>query len=57
MVKLKKGELISKSKIWSIRPGTGIPSKYYDNVIGTKAKKFIKKNELLKKNHITIKIT
>jgi len=54
---IKKGELISKSKIWSIRPGTGIPSKYYDNVIGTKAKKFIKKNELLKKNHITIKIT
>ena len=53
---IKKGELITKGSIWSIRPGTGIPSKFYDRVIGTKAKKVIKENQLIKKNQINLKI-
>ena len=53
---INKGEVISKEKIWSIRPGTGIPSKYFDKVIGTKAKKSIKKNKLLNKDQIYTKI-
>lgn len=54
---LKKGEKILKDSIWSIRPGTGIPSKYYDRIIGTKVKKAIKKNELLKDNQISLKLS
>lgn len=54
---ISKGDLISKEKIWSIRPGTGIPSKYFDRVVGSKAKKNIKKNKLLKKNQISTKIS
>ena len=34
--------------IWSKRPGTGIPAKLMKKVIGKKAKKNIKENQLLK---------
>ena len=47
----------AKEKIWSIRPGTGIPSKYFDRVVGSKAKKNIKKNKLLKKSQISTRIS
>lgn len=45
---IKKGEIISEDMIWSKRPGTGIPSKKMNEVIGKKAKVDIKENTLLK---------
>ena len=33
--------------IWSKRPGTGIPAKLMNKVIGKKTKKLIKENEML----------
>jgi len=52
---IEKGSKITKNNIWSIRPGTGIPSKYFDKVISKKINKNIKKGELLTKKHIKIK--
>jgi len=53
---INKNEKITAKDIWSKRPGTGIPSRYMDKIIGKKAKKFIKKNTLIKKSQIGIKI-
>ena len=39
--------------IWSKRPGTGIPSRFMSKVIGKRAKKFIKKNTLIKRSQIS----
>ena len=52
---IKKNQIITQKDIWSKRPGTGIPSRYMNKVIGKKAK-FIKKNTLLTKTQIGIKI-
>ena len=52
---IKKGEKISNKNIWSKRPGTGIPSKYFDQLIGKKVLKDIKKNKLIKKKQISSK--
>ncbi len=38
---IKKGELLSADNIRSIRPGLGLKPKYYDDVIGKKAKQDI----------------
>ena len=43
---------LTKKNLWSIRPGTGIPSRYYDKVIGLKAKTNIKSGNLLKLNQL-----
>ena len=53
---IKKGEKFTKQNIWSIRPGTGIPSEYYDKIIGKKIMKSIKKGKLLKKKHINFRL-
>ena len=53
---IKKGEMLTKKNIWSIRPGTGIPSQYFDKLIGKKIMKSIKKGKLLEKKHINIKL-
>ena len=45
---IKKGEKISENNIWSKRPGTGIPAKDMDKMIGKIAIKDIPKNTLLK---------
>ena len=45
---LKKGDIISQDKIWSKRPGTGIPSYKMSKLIGKKILRNIKKNSLLK---------
>ena len=50
---IKKGEKFSESNIWSKRPGTGIPSRFFYKLIGKIAKKNIKKNSLIKKNHFS----
>ena len=44
---IKKNSKITKSMVWTKRPGTGIPSKDIDKVIGKIAKKNIKKNTLI----------
>ena len=53
---IEKGEKFTKKNIWSIRPGTGIPSKYFDTVIGKKNFSSIKKGSLLNKKNIKLKI-
>ncbi len=53
---INKNEKITSKDIWSKRPGTGIPSRYMGKLIGQKAKKFIKKNTLIKKSQVRIKI-
>ena len=44
---LKKGEVIKRDFITIKRPGTGISPKYFDVLIGKKAKKDIDKDEIL----------
>ena len=50
---IKKNQKIKANDIWSKRPGTGIPSRYMDRIIGKTAKKFIKKNTLITKSQIS----
>ena len=45
---IKKGDKLSKNNIRIIRPGYGIKSKYYDDIIGKKAIKKISKGTALK---------
>ena len=44
---IKKGEKFSEENIWTKRPGTGIPAKKYENVLGKISNKGIKNNTLL----------
>jgi N-acetylneuraminate synthase len=44
---LYPGDKITKHNIWSIRPGTGIPSRNFDKVLGMVVKNKIEKKELL----------
>ena len=44
---IKKNEIITQDMVWTKRPGTGIPSKEIDKVIGKRAKKAISKNSLI----------
>ena len=46
--KIKKGEKIKQYMIWSKRPGTGIPAKKMNQVVGRKAKSDIPQNSLIK---------
>ncbi len=45
---INAGEIITAEKIWSKRPGTGIPSSKMDEIIGKRAKHDIDANALLK---------
>jgi pseudaminic acid synthase len=49
---IKKGEKITEKNIRSVRPAFGLHPKYYDKVIGKKAKKDLKKGEPLKIKYI-----
>lgn len=40
---INKGEIFSKENVKSIRPGFGMPPKYYEDILGKKAKETIKK--------------
>ena len=45
--KIKKGEIFSEENIWTKRPGTGIPAKEYENILGKTSNKDVKNNTLL----------
>ena len=49
---IKRDELFSYKNIKVIRPGFGLHSKYYEKIIGLKAKKNIAKGTPLKKNMV-----
>lgn len=44
---IKSGDTISGDMIWAKRPGTGIPSRFRDQIIGRKAVRDIKANKLI----------
>jgi sialic acid synthase SpsE len=46
-VSLEEGEVITEEKIAIKRPGTGIPPKHYDLLIGKTMKRAIDKEEAL----------
>jgi pseudaminic acid synthase len=41
---LKEGDVITENDIRSVRPGFGLPPKYYDKLIGTKVAISVEKN-------------
>ena len=45
---IKRGDKFTTKNIWSKRPGTGIPSKFFNNILNKKSKKNIKANKLIK---------
>jgi pseudaminic acid synthase len=47
---IKKGEQFSKENIRSVRPGFGLHPKYYNQIIGKKTKRDIKKGTPINKN-------
>ena len=47
---INKGEKLTNKNIWTKRPGTGIPSRFFDKVLGKKVRKNIKNNTLIKFN-------
>ena len=53
---IRAGEVVKESDIFIKRPGTGIPSKYLNDVIGKKAKALIKEDTLLPKDYINKEI-
>ena len=53
---INKGEKITKKNIWSIIPGTGIPSRFFDKIVGSKTISKIKKGNLIKKSQLRKKI-
>jgi pseudaminic acid synthase len=49
-----EGEVFTNQNIRSIRPGFGLPPKFYDEVLGKKAKKSLKRGTPLEWNHIEL---
>ena len=49
---IKAGEKLSDKNIWSKRPGTGISSKFFFKIVGKVARKNIKNNTIIKKEHL-----
>ena len=47
---IKKGEKFTKNNIRVIRPGYGLPPKYYEKILNKKSPVNISKNEPLKSN-------
>lgn len=49
---IEKGEVITQDKLTFKRPGTGISVSQYENVLGLKASRYIRKDEILKTDMI-----
>ena len=45
---MKKGDVLTQNNLRIIRPGLGLPPKYYDTVLGRKVKNDLKKGTALK---------
>jgi pseudaminic acid synthase len=45
---IKKGEIFSEENVWSIRPGYGLPPKYFKKILGKKAVRGIRTGTPLK---------
>lgn len=45
---IKEGELLSSQNLTTKRPASGVPAFYYDDILGRKAKRFIKEDEIIK---------
>lgn len=41
---MKEGDIITENDIRSVRPGFGLPPKFYDNLIGSRVKKSVEEN-------------
>ena len=39
---MKKGDILTKENLRAIRPGLGLPPKYYDMLLGKRVKKDVK---------------
>ena len=52
-VNIPKGTIITGDILMIKRPGTGIPSKYLNDIVGKKAKTLIKKDNLIQKTDLT----
>ena len=44
---MKKGDILSKENLRAIRPGLGLPPKYYDTLLGKQVKRDIKRGTAL----------
>lgn len=55
LIDIPKGMIIEKDMVWIKRPGTGIPAKYLNKIIGLKVKKNIKANQLIKWENLKLK--
>lgn len=49
------GEIFTKENVRSIRPGFGLKPKYYEQVLGSRAKKAICRGQPLSKEHVDVK--
>ena len=51
---LQKGQIIEEKDIWARRPGNGeIPGYEFDNIVGKKINRNLKKNEQIKWDDLT----
>lgn len=48
LVDIPEGAVVTKDLVWVKRPGTGIPAKYLERVLGMRARRRIKKNTVIK---------
>jgi N-acetylneuraminate synthase/N,N'-diacetyllegionaminate synthase len=53
IIDILKGEVLTKENLSFKRPGTGLPPKLIKNILGKKAKKNIKKNEIINLSDIS----
>ena len=49
---VKKGEIFSKENVKSIRPGYGLHTKYWNDILGKKAKCDLQKGTAMKWNYV-----
>ncbi len=50
---VKKGEIFTAENVKSVRPGYGLPPKYYDTILGRKATRDLKTGDALKWEYIS----
>jgi len=53
---LKEGDVITENDIRSVRPGFGLPPKYYDKLIGTKVAMSVEKNSPVTLDSVSLEL-